>query len=83
MFTKIKLVAPVYRVGWTKPGMLPEVENISFSDLSCAKTFLAQKLNSIVVNDATSSRSLTTFLEKDPQQCNVQLGDYVYWITKE
>ena len=83
MFTKIKLVSPIYRVGRTKSGSLPELENIAFSDAYSAKKFLAQKLNGTVVRDCASAQSLQAFLRQGTQQCNVQVGEYDYWITKE
>ncbi len=83
MFTKIKLVSPVYRVGWCKSGSSPELECTSFSKMSIAKKFLAQKLKSIAVVDCASSDSLQIFLCKGSQQYNVQVGEYVYSITKQ
>jgi hypothetical protein len=83
MFTKIRLVSPVYRVGRTKSGLLPELENISFLDANSAKKFLAQKLNGSVVKDCANAQSLQAFLAQGTPQCNVKVGEYDYWITKE
>ena len=91
MFTKIKLAIPTYYVGRTTPGIMPDLRPREFDSLLEAKAYLIEEIDDYVdlmrsEKHARLSASVTPlrkFIENKPQECNVPVGDYVFWITKE
>jgi len=82
-----------YSIGWNMPGYMPDSEPMDCETLAEAKESLAESithyLEDLNVTPDTSygvlhdgTQALKEFDAAPAQECNVYIGNYVYWITK-
>lgn len=89
-----KRAIPTYVVGWNMPGYMPDNTPEVCATLAEAKEYLAENITHYIEDLDHDTRYtekqvegfsnvLKEFDAAPPQECNVYIGDYVYFITQE